>query len=374
MSPVTGPFEKVLELRDPPRPSGFQPTNFYMKQVSSRQRPPFDLPLPYTKIVYQLAQSQFWNDVDPVAASNDYFPLDQMTVVADADEVRIAREKAYAKLVGRVSDESQWANNLLEARKGVEGMANAIVKLVKFTRKINRFDFVGAGRVLNMHIPNRKRWSQRAGDNWLAYHFGIAPLCEDIYNGAKALSQDFSAIRVSGSGSSRKQTIIQSANTGDVILDRDIVTIITKCRQGCAIRIVNPNASLMNNLGLTNPVAFVWEAIPFSFVADWFGTVGDVISSATDFLGMDVSHAYNSVLSTATRNYFSEHYASGAHPKRVGRVGVFNGAVMLRGSGLVGPELHFKPFKGFSTTRGATAIALLNAILPGQKYTRSRTY
>jgi hypothetical protein len=35
---------------------------------------------------------------------------------------------------------------------------------------------------------------------------------------------------------------------------------------------------LSGALGLNNPLGVVWEAIPFSFVADWFGRVGNVLS------------------------------------------------------------------------------------------------
>lgn len=51
-------------------------------------------------------------------------------------------------------------------------------------------------------------------------------------------------------------------------------------------------------LGLLNPAAVIWEAIPFSFVADWFGRIGGVIgrlSIAQPFSGVwdvrDVTHS-----------------------------------------------------------------------------------
>ncbi len=61
---------------------------------------------------------------------------------------------------------------------------------------------------------------------------------------------------------------------------------------GCEVTISNPNLYLANNLGLANPAIVVWELIPFSFVVDWFVTVGQFLENGSAWLGLTVTKPY----------------------------------------------------------------------------------
>jgi hypothetical protein len=95
--------------------------------------------------------------------------------------------------------------------------------------------------------------------------------------------------------------------------------------------------------------------VPFSFVADWFGNVGQVLASMTDFVGLSVKNPYNTTFQQGDRHY--ENTTSG----QFGRTSTFHSTVAycVRGKLLAGPVLKLKPFKGFSVIRAATAISLL---------------
>lgn len=49
----------------------------------------------------------------------------------------------------------------------------------------------------------------------------------------------------------------------------------------------NKGTSLGQQFGITNPMALIWDAIPYSFVVDWFIPVGDFLTSMDGFLGKD---------------------------------------------------------------------------------------
>lgn len=52
------------------------------------------------------------------------------------------------------------------------------------------------------------------------------------------------------------------------------------------VRVTNPNLLLFNQLGLVNPAYVLWDAVPFSFVADWFLPVGRYLQSYSDWVGL----------------------------------------------------------------------------------------
>ena len=52
--------------------------------------------------------------------------------------------------------------------------------------------------------------------------------------------------------------------------------------------------------GLDNPTLAVWEAMPYSFVVDWFLPVGDYLSSLSAFNGIEVINPSISVSYTCS--------------------------------------------------------------------------
>lgn len=124
---------------------------------------------------------------------------------------------------------------------------------------------------------------------WLEKQFHWKPLLGDIDDGMKTIAD------MSSSPESRR-TISASATGGDdpvvgtnVVLNNQVAhyasTVVSKTvsvRYKGAISIQPKDSSLptLENLGLTmrNFVPTIWELMPYSFVADYFANIGDVIN------------------------------------------------------------------------------------------------
>lgn len=75
--------------------------------------------------------------------------------------------------------------------------------------------------------------------------------------------------------------------------------------------VVNPNESLMQSLGLVNPLSVAWDLVPWSFVIDWFTGIGTFLGGLTDMYGLLVVNPYSSYLSKCRvrhENYSGSYY------------------------------------------------------------------
>jgi len=273
---------------------------------------------------------------------------------------------AYGRLQAQFGDTSQWANNLLEARQGIGMIETRALQLAKAARQLRRLDFGGVAKTLVGLGGNvRKGFKPKAkafGDQWLEYHFGWEPAVQDIHNACQTMSKaDFGERRLGSSHSMRDVLPVQRVDGGSVA--NPYVSVMSQTnsfqvKMGCSVRISNPNAYLANQFGLINPFSIAWEAVPFSFVADWFGNVGQCLSACTDQVGLELLHAYTTSSTETTVGYF----ASYSHPNpNIGGSGNYRAKSfkVQRFPGIAAPTLRLKPFKGFSLTRGVTAISLL---------------
>jgi hypothetical protein len=59
-------------------------------------------------------------------------------------------------------------------------------------------------------------------------------------------------------------------------------------------RYLNPHAHAAQQVGITNPLLYAWEVIPFSFVFDWFLSVGDYLTAQTALQGVQILKAMSS--------------------------------------------------------------------------------
>lgn len=129
-------------------------------------------------------------------------------------------------------------------------------------------------------------------ENWLAYSFGASPMISDIQSGLKAVNNYFdrptSLHRIEGSA--RKQWFTHKVQDTDFTLGWMLRTssrvdnqLTYKFVAGIDFKLLTGNNyGLMEHLGLsdfwTNLPSLGWELLPFSWIADYFSTVGEYLS------------------------------------------------------------------------------------------------
>ena len=109
----------------------------------------------------------------------------------------------------------------------------------------------------------------------------MAPLVNDIGTSIGVLQRDFPSERVRG-----QSRAFQSFNRPwDGGSSREGV-VVHRLSLSARFVVSNPNLLLADQLGFINPAVVVWDAVPYSFVVDWFLPVGKFLQSFSNDFGI----------------------------------------------------------------------------------------
>lgn len=195
--------------------------------------------------------------------------------------------KVYGKLSEKVANVADILRTRLETANMVSKSLQALILSARDLRK---------GRVKNamrrLNAPYRSPRS-KPGDpmavRWLEYSYGWAPLVQDVFN---ILDKGFGDIHLEAR--SQKSIFV---DTSTVFVNQDDYRLTSYNAQLRKRVVVSAFAKMPNTAvaaasawGLTNPALLAWEALPYSFVIDWFYPVGDYLN--------DVCNVYSNVILT----------------------------------------------------------------------------
>lgn len=224
-------------------------------------------------------------DGDPLAL-DEYYPG-----AVSTPHVVSADNTALMEFVSRIRQAQTKVQALVmagEAGKTARAIANSGKQL-----QDGLFSLVwDSYRRLKREPPatRRKNWSAIVSDLWLTYVYGVQPLISDIKGLAEAKAQNDAAqnprIFVQGKGKSNgfitsNQHIL---NLNGVIVSADSKReVFADCRYFGVVRATIPNTSnQMQSLAgydWSNVVPSIWELIPYSFVADYFSNISEILDA-----------------------------------------------------------------------------------------------
>jgi len=398
---TTGPFYRVVTSN----------AVRYASRRWYRQSPPFRKPLPFE---YRLCVLEYWYNQSIKDSNNpgnqSYDPL------AVSPTYQLALNQAYDSFKSKVADKAEIASSLGEGRQAVDMMTKRLVQMAKFVTALRSGNVAKAATALGVSFQKaptnlarkrkfeeawrsarnarnepkkpivgsfseafdsfggsanyRRKWPRKpkpasrqfaewVSDTFLEFHFGWAPLVKDIGDGVNVLQSTFPPYTVLARGASATTTGHPCSYLGDP--DGRILWWRSRVQIKAHVVITNPNLWLANQLGFVNPVSWLWEWTPFSFVADWFSNVGAFLSQCTDFVGLTLTDSFTThcLEHRETVDYWG-YYLHGTTT-------VKGWYCMQRATGISKPALQLKPFRGFSLTRGVTAASLIVQQLKGVK-------
>lgn len=339
------PSSSTRTVYGPTTSSGYKPVHeevtVWRKHV---QKPPYNLVLPLSvggsKVVGGSAV-----DPDSISIYDGELPSETLW--------RHAYNKAYSKLFEDInSSTSQLAATLAEARATADTINKRAQWLLSFTREKSR----------------RRGWRHRAatgGSLFIEYRWVYEATAKDLFNAVDFLQNFQPKTFVRGNSTAKdgyfeSRTLGPSDHPGRYTGRYDEVARV-RIKTMCAVE--NPNLFWAQQMGLTNPAALAWELTKFSWLADWFGTLGEVLNSWDDHLGLRFESPclvrHREMLTDRSTRWWDD----GTRTYRSRSSAVKRWAIDRDPTIGFGPSLQFRQIKGPSLVRGSTAIALLTQLL-----------
>ncbi len=300
--------------------------------------------------------------------------------------------KSYRRLVADLGAAVQGGVATAEGRQACTMIVKRLGQMTTFTRAIFRGRFGDAATALGVKwkdVKGRKvftpqplphllrqpkylaRESVRSLSNaYLEFHFGWSPLMQDIYDAMEVIQKPIKPHKIKGKATySYPSPFNAITRTIDPEQRTTVRTYSRNTRETLAQRadliISNPNLAAMQQWGVVNPLSIAWELVPFSFVLDWFATVGDYLNSLTDFAGVTLINPHKTwftqytagrILTSTPKNPKSWNTSYGQYTA--------SGTRCERSLGISTPSIRLRAPKPWGYRRGLAAASLLMQAYP----------
>jgi len=319
VNPVTGPLATTQR-------TSFNGAYSWIRSGSRyRQKPPYNLNLPYNmwrrQVLVDYGEGVYsWR-------TNQRSPDDfDGRAPARAEDLSpnsyvLARNKARSSFHGMMQESLDGLTALVELKKSYGMLATRFLQGRNLIRAVKRGRWADISDALvditgYRHQAAARRASKvreaggSLGSAMLEVYFGWVPILADIQAAMENLSKEPPYGEVKGKGkygpwnSAGKQrvgnTTIQWWDTGEIRV---------KC--GAEVWVDNPNLYFANKFGLVNPLATAWEVFPWSFVIDYFFSVGDCIEAMSSDVGLRYENQWSVEITKTTKSYIEDYLQQG---------------------------------------------------------------
>lgn len=314
-------------------------------------------------------------DFTQAGADTEYTNMVAQVYTQHGIDTNAMLNAATVKAAVKVADAKvNVAVTLAEAAKTSDLILGTANRIYRAYRSFRRGDVVGIAS--NLNITPRKLHK-----SWLEYKYGWIPLLMDVKNGAEFFAQQHLGRPVRFVVSATEEVVASYGYTEDLSSFKPgssrvrYTTISCKAKVKIWCELSNPHLSAVQQLGLTNPALVAWELVPFSFVFDWFISVGDYLQALSAFHGVTVRRAMGSTVKTAS-GYRDTRIAArtvgSTYEAPYQNTLAFTGRAYTRAARSVDPTSLYPPVNNPFTSwqKAVTALALLRATTRGFGYSR----
>lgn len=213
---------------------------------------------------------------------NPWTYLPQSNAIVENQAINAALKKLSNQKVN-------FSETILEARSTGRQMDRTLRTLMKSIKALRRGQFRKAAHMLGgrpSQIP------ETVAGGFLAWKLMAEPLVSDIFNGSEAildlLGRNETRIRVTAERKMNMPVDLASYVSGH----RFDGTHVDGCKVGITASIEDGFVQGLKTVGLINPIKAGWDAVPLSFVLDWFVDVGGFLESFSATHGLTYEHGY----------------------------------------------------------------------------------
>lgn len=245
----------------------------------------------------------------PVSPCSDTFLGADFLVASDkpgwVDEVVAATSAAVTEAHANVSSNQISAlASLAEGRKTVDSMVALTRKVLTIARKAKKLDYRYFRKELSF---------KELSNSYMELRYALRPMIIDAAQVCNALDESRLWKTVRSTARGYRTLTSELSDTADLgasdytwTRDRKVRTVTT-IRAGV---LSDTKLSVTNVWGLDQPIEAMWEIVPFSFILDWFFTIGDTIAAWTPNVGVRELASWVSVHHVSTSENSAGNFAN----------------------------------------------------------------
>lgn len=360
------------------------PSMLYERIIGYKQSKPFDLPLPYLRIISKILSIRGSATPGYDAFSNagysgtyddcvcNFYTIANLARTSTNNLTRTvnrAKNQVYEEVVSQLSDKVELLVSLAERRQAYSMMTQRLQDLYRFLKALRhpnprqmRQFFTGSAlpqpfkNTLNNKLRNWRKSTNDVGQTWLELHFGWEPIVRDIDTLCQLMSEPIPEVSV-------KVMSSRLAYGFDQAVERTYPWSKTTSHAAGSVRaygtvtlqVDNLDQAYASVLGINNPVLTAYSLIPFTWMFDWVNYLGSYISQFTDLAGyvvLNASHSWKCTIAGVSKY----EYPSGT----IQRKNSWSGVWFERQTGIPNVTLDWRPLpKRLSPIRGTTLASLL---------------
>lgn len=210
---------------------------------------------------------------------------------------KLSYNKAYSKLYESMKNSSADLLALVAERRAAYGMvANRFTQILSVAEAANKGNVKRLAKALGTTVSDVKRrhpkdsgFLSTPASTFLEVYWGWMPMLQDCVNALTYLGKPIPMISVSGS-SGYMVDFAQQRTSPAFLHQRS--TGQWRVKLGATLTVSSALQSELSRLGVSNPLAAMWEVTPYSWLVDWFTSVGDMIESLDDDLLCNVHESF----------------------------------------------------------------------------------
>jgi len=172
---------------------------------------------------------------------------------------------------------------LAEYRQTAQMFVASAYRLAQFYRQLRKGNVNGMVASASQYV-RRKTYR----DDWMLYRYGITPFVMDAEAIFKLLHEGLTKELVKRftvyEGKDSRIETVWGGTTNRSLRMRHLYQ--TSAKQTAWVEYESSILGGLSQVGLLNPAQLAWEVVPFSFVADWFVNIGDMLSSLDALTGV----------------------------------------------------------------------------------------
>lgn len=297
-------FQTVIE-------SGGKYSAVTIRKMRSRGVKPYRDPLPYSSDIWDEKDARaryysYYDNIQPgtFMASEVGILREQFSVGAGVNTLQ--RNEVWNRALTKVDDQMNYITNLFEAwyerREAYSMLGTCLRGILTFARNFRNPHYL---RELARTTGRNARRPETLPEAWLLWNFAIKPLVGTIEDIFELLSKPMPIVWVEGASGFSTEGVYDNQTSGkNGVLVNYKTTYIVK--HGVRVTGLNPNAALLNSMGMTTPFSTAMSVVPWGWAVNYFINVSELLNNfEVRWPGVNVDTGYST---TFVKTKYNGHY------------------------------------------------------------------